>query len=88
MSGDRALSWKARLMKFYRCYFLSASNAIKDVAEFRCLDDAEALDHARGLLKNQPIHQGFELWEGPRRLHREFAEPGNGFKDDAIKTGK
>jgi hypothetical protein len=57
------------------------------VAEFRRSDDAEALKHAHALLENQAIHQGFELWEGPRRLHREFVDPGNTAKDGAIKTG-
>jgi hypothetical protein len=37
-------SRKAWPMKFYRCYFLSASNAIKDAAEFGCYDDAQAID--------------------------------------------
>ena len=88
MTSAIALSWKARPMKFYRCYFLSASNAIKDVAEFHCRDDAEALGHARDLLKSQPIHQGFELWEGSRHLHREFTDSGNALNDNAIKPGK
>ena len=73
-------------MQFYRCYFLSAANAIKGVAEFRCRDDAEALAQSRDLLKNEPIHQGFELWEGSRRIHREFADPENPTKDGAIRT--
>jgi hypothetical protein len=71
-------------MGFYRCYFLSESNAIKGVAEFHCRDDAEALEQSRGLLMNQPMHQGFELWEGSRHIHREFSDPA----DSAIKTGK
>jgi hypothetical protein len=74
-------------MRFYRCYFLSASNAIKGVAEFRCRDDAEALEQSRGLLKNEPMHQGFELWEGPRHIHREFSDAGDTIQD-ALKTGK
>lgn len=70
-------------MNFYRCYFLSVSNAIKDVAEFTSQDDDTALDHARHLLKAQSGFEGFELWQGARRIHRELADSG-----DAIKTGK
>ena len=70
-------------MNFYRCYFLSGSNAIKDVAEFRSQDDGAALDHSRRLLVAQPGFQGFELWQGARRIHREFVE-----SDDSVKTGK
>jgi hypothetical protein len=88
MTSGIALSWKARPMKFYRCYFLSAANAIKGVAEFRCRDDTAALEHSRDLLKEQPAHQGFELWEGSRRLHREFVDAGNTATGNAIKLGK
>jgi len=63
-------------MNFYRCYFLSASNAIKDVAEFRSQDDGSALDQARDLLKAQPGFRGFELWQGARRIHGELAGGG------------
>jgi hypothetical protein len=86
MTSGIALSWKARLMKFYRCYFLSGSNAIKGVAEFRCRDDAEALDQSRDQLKTQPMHQGFELWEGSRCIHREFAA--DTIENGASKTCK
>jgi len=72
-------------MNFYRCYFLSISNAIKDVAEFRSQDDNAALDHARNLLKAQSGFNGFELWQGTRRIYRELADPGGTIKDDAIK---
>ena len=48
-------------MNFYRCYFLSLSNAIRDVAEFSSQDDNAALDHSRNLLKAQPGFHGFEL---------------------------
>jgi hypothetical protein len=58
-------------MKYYRCYFLSSANAIKDVAEFECRDDAVALEHAHGLLKAKADYPGFELWEGPRLIHNE-----------------
>jgi hypothetical protein len=86
MTSGIALWREARLMKFYRCYFLSASNAIKGVAEFRCRDDAEALAQSRDQLKTQPLHHGFELWEGSRRIHREFAA--DTITDGASKTGK
>jgi len=61
-------------MNFYRCYFLSASNAIKDVAEFCSHGDDEALAHAKGLLMEQALYRGFELW-GSRRVHSEIASP-------------
>jgi hypothetical protein len=70
-------------MNFYRCYFLSASNTIKDVVEFSAKDDSAALDHSRNLLKVQSDFHGFELWQGTLRIHREFAD-----SVDAIKTGK
>ncbi len=60
-------------MNFYRCYFLSASNAIKDVAEFGSASDDDALAHAQSLLKGQTRYCGFELWEGSRRIHCELA---------------
>ena len=58
-------------MNYYRCYFLSPANAIKDVAEFECRDDEAALAHARGLLIAQRDYPGFELWEGARLIHNE-----------------
>jgi hypothetical protein len=67
-------------MNFYRCYFLSMSNAIKDVVEFSANDDSAALDHSRNLLKAQSGFYGFELWQGTRRIHRELAD-----SVDAIK---
>ncbi|HWE72325.1 MAG TPA: hypothetical protein VG328_04140 [Stellaceae bacterium] len=70
-------------MNFYRCYFLSASDAIKNFAEFSSRDDNAALDHARNLLKTQFGFYGFELWQGARRIHRETIDSG-----DAIKTHK
>ena len=70
-------------MNFYRCYFLSVSNAIKDVAEFGAPDDNAALERARDLLKAQPGFHGFELWQGARRIQREAAAP-----SDTVKTGK
>jgi hypothetical protein len=73
-------------MNFYRCYFLSVSNAIKDVAEFRSQDDNATLDHSRNLLKAQAGFHGFELWQGTRRIHRELAPSDDAVKDDAIKT--
>ena len=60
-------------MNFYRCYFLSASNAIKDVAEFGSRSDGEALAHAQSLFKGQARYCGYELWEGVRRVHCELA---------------
>lgn len=60
-------------MRFYRCYFLSAANAIKDVAEFASRDDSAALDHARLLFEAQQSYRGFELWQGGRRIHTELA---------------
>lgn len=61
-------------MKYYRCYFLSGANAIKDVAEFECVDDRAALDEAYRLLEAQGYYPGFELWEGSHMIHRHFAK--------------
>jgi hypothetical protein len=58
-------------MKYYRCYFLSPANAIKDVAEFECRDDHAAIEHAHQLLRDQRDYPGFELWEGPRLIYNE-----------------
>ena len=57
---------------FYRCYFLSADNRIKDTAEFQGADDPSALTEARRLFAAQKDYAGFELWEGGRRVHTEF----------------
>jgi len=58
-------------MKYYRFYFLSPANAIKDVAEFECRDDDAALEHAHKLHRDQRDYPDFELWEGPRLIHNE-----------------
>lgn len=60
-------------MRFYRCYFLSAANAIKDVAEFESRDDAAALALGRRLFEAQSAYRGFELWQGGRRIHTELS---------------
>lgn len=61
-------------MKYYRCYFLSPTNAIKDVAEFECVDDRAALREAHRLLEERDYYPGFELWEGPHIIHSHFAK--------------
>lgn len=60
-------------MRFYRCYFLSAANSIKDVAAYESRDDSAALDRARVLFDAQQGYRGFELWQGGRRIHSELA---------------
>jgi hypothetical protein len=55
----------------YRCYFLGLDNRFKDVAELACTDDAAAIAVARQCFQQRLIFSGFELWQGPRRVHIE-----------------
>ena len=74
-------------MKFYRCYFLSRADAIKDVAEFQSRDDRAAVEHARTIFKAQILYPGFELWEGARRIHCEPDSRADATRVDSAEQG-
>jgi hypothetical protein len=58
----------------YRCYFLGTDGRFVGVETFLAKDDDEALLLARRLYaihaeSDEARHHGFEVWQGPRRVH-------------------
>ena len=57
-------------MQGYRCYFFDLHYRLFALRDFHSNNDTDALVTAREL-SLEPKPHSFELWEGPRYLHRE-----------------
>ena len=56
----------------FRVYFLGPAGLIEGpAAGFEAEDDKVALEIARGIHRSAKWSEGFELWQGPRRIHTE-----------------
>ena len=58
-------------MPHYRCYFLGDDGRIKEVEDIHCGTDDEAIETGRRLLSHRADRDGFEVWNGARRVHGE-----------------
>lgn len=55
---------------YYRLYFLGASEHIKDVDQFECQTDRQAMIIA----EQRAASRSFELWCGTRLILRQWTE--------------
>ena len=62
-------------MAHYRCYFLGADGRIKEVEDIHCGTDDEAIAAGRQLVARRADRDGFEIWNGTRRIHGEQRTP-------------
>lgn len=57
----------------FRCYFLGSAGKIQEAMNFEADELGEAVDFARAHCMRAG-YGGFEIWQGPHRLHKEWVE--------------
>ncbi len=65
-------------MSAFRCYMTDSGGHFRDVVSLEAASDLDALTQARAL---PTAYAGFELWNGSRLVHHEYASA-----DAAIKN--
>lgn len=61
-------------MTYYRCYLTDAEGHIRDFNKVVAGSDREALETTLRRLGPEQAFAGFELWQGPRLIHRETGQ--------------
>ena len=60
-------------MAQFRCYFLGRVGKIQEAENVEADELGEAAKFARAHC-TKARYRGFEIWQGPRRLHKEWVE--------------